>query len=103
MVPGRRRPPPATYHRFVRIFVAGASGVISRHLVPLLVEGGYGVAGMTRTTGKVDWLRHVGDEHLAASSNENVAPPASPNESAATEPSSALNLHSRQVLSTSAA
>ncbi|MHB1504352.1 MAG: NAD-dependent epimerase/dehydratase family protein [Acidimicrobiales bacterium] len=46
----------------MRIFVAGASGVIGRHLVPLLVEGGHDVAGMTRTPGKVDWLRHVGAE-----------------------------------------
>jgi nucleoside-diphosphate-sugar epimerase len=46
----------------VRIFVAGASGVIGRHLVPLLVEGGHDVAGMTRTPEKVDWLRHVGAE-----------------------------------------
>jgi len=48
----------------VRIFVAGASGVIGRHLVPLLVEGGYDVAGMTRTPGKVDWLRNVGAEPI---------------------------------------
>lgn len=46
----------------MRIFVAGASGVIGRHLVPLLVEGGHDVAGMTRTPEKVDWLRHVGAE-----------------------------------------
>ena len=42
--------------------MAGASGVIGRHLVPLLVEGGHDVAGMTRTPEKVDWLRHVGAE-----------------------------------------
>ncbi len=42
--------------------MAGASGVIGRYLVPLLVEGGHDVAGMTRTPGKVDWLRHVGAE-----------------------------------------
>ena len=48
----------------MRIFVAGASGVIGRHLVPLLVEGGHDVAGMTRTPGKVDWLRHVGAEPI---------------------------------------
>jgi NAD(P)-dependent dehydrogenase (short-subunit alcohol dehydrogenase family) len=48
----------------VRIFVAGASGAIGRHLVPLLVEEGHDVAGMTRTPGKVDWLRHVGAEPI---------------------------------------
>ncbi len=42
--------------------MAGATGVIGRHLVPLLVEGGHDVAGMTRTPGKADWLRHVGAE-----------------------------------------
>ncbi|MHB1713160.1 MAG: NAD-dependent epimerase/dehydratase family protein, partial [Acidimicrobiales bacterium] len=46
----------------MRIFVAGASGVIGRHLVPLLVAQGHGVAGTTRTPGKVDWLRQVGAE-----------------------------------------
>ncbi|MHB1504994.1 MAG: NAD-dependent epimerase/dehydratase family protein [Acidimicrobiales bacterium] len=46
----------------MRIFVAGASGVIGQHLVPLLVEGGHHVAGMTRTPEKADWLRHVGAE-----------------------------------------
>ena len=44
--------------------MAGASGVIGRHLVPLLVEGGHDVAGMTRTPGKVNWLRHVGAEPI---------------------------------------
>ena len=48
----------------MRIFVAGASGVIGRQLVPLLVEEGHDVAGMTRTPGKVDWLRHVGAEPI---------------------------------------
>ncbi len=48
----------------MRIFVAGASGVIGRHLVPLLVEAGHDVAGMTRTSGKVDWLRHAGAEPI---------------------------------------
>ena len=46
----------------MRIFLAGASGVIGPHLVPLLVGEGYDVAGMTRTPGKVDWLRQVGAE-----------------------------------------
>jgi uncharacterized protein YbjT (DUF2867 family) len=33
----------------MRIFVAGASGVIGRALVPLLVDAGHVVAGMTRS------------------------------------------------------
>ena len=46
----------------MRIFLAGASGVIGQHLVPLLVGEGHDVAGMTRTPGKADWLRQVGAE-----------------------------------------
>jgi 2-alkyl-3-oxoalkanoate reductase len=33
----------------VKIFVAGATGVIGRRLVPLLVEGGHDVVGMSRS------------------------------------------------------
>lgn len=46
----------------MRIFLAGATGVIGQHLVPLLVAEGHEVAGMTRTPGKVDWLRSLGAE-----------------------------------------
>ncbi|MHB8335585.1 MAG: NAD-dependent epimerase/dehydratase family protein [Acidimicrobiales bacterium] len=46
----------------MRIFLAGASGVIGQHLAPLLVAEGHDVAGMTRTPGKADWLRQVGAE-----------------------------------------
>jgi len=44
----------------VRIFVAGASGVIGVRLVPLLVAGGHVVAGMTRSPGKTGLLRELG-------------------------------------------
>jgi len=46
----------------VRIFVAGASGVIGVRLVPLLVAAGHTVAGMTRSAGKVGLLRELGAE-----------------------------------------
>jgi uncharacterized protein YbjT (DUF2867 family) len=46
----------------VRIFVAGASGVIGVRLVPLLVERGHVVAGMTRSADKVARLRALGAE-----------------------------------------
>jgi nucleoside-diphosphate-sugar epimerase len=46
----------------VRVFVAGASGVIGVRLVPLLVAAGYKVAGMTRTPGKLERLAELGAE-----------------------------------------
>jgi nucleoside-diphosphate-sugar epimerase len=44
----------------VRIFVAGASGVIGSRLVPLLAAGGHEIAGMTRSPGKASMLRELG-------------------------------------------
>ena len=44
----------------MRIFVAGASGVICMTLVPLLVAAGHEVAGMTRSTHKAEDLRALG-------------------------------------------
>jgi nucleoside-diphosphate-sugar epimerase len=46
----------------MRIFLAGASGVIGVRLIPLLVEKGHEVAGMTRSPGKVEMLRELGAE-----------------------------------------
>lgn len=46
----------------MRVFVAGASGVIGVRLVPLLVATGHEVAGMTRSVGKVERLRALGAE-----------------------------------------
>lgn len=46
----------------MRVFVAGASGVIGVRLVPLLVADGHLVAGMTRTPAKTDRLRDLGAE-----------------------------------------
>lgn len=46
----------------MRIFVAGATGVIGVRLVPLLVVAGHTVAGMTRTAAKADSLRALGAE-----------------------------------------
>jgi nucleoside-diphosphate-sugar epimerase len=42
------------------IFLAGASGVIGRRLVPLLVEAGHRVTGTTRSADKAEGLRRVG-------------------------------------------
>jgi nucleoside-diphosphate-sugar epimerase len=46
----------------MRIFIAGASGVIGTRLVPLLVEQGHAVAGMTRSPEKADMIRRLGAE-----------------------------------------
>jgi nucleoside-diphosphate-sugar epimerase len=46
----------------VRVFLAGASGVIGRRLVPLLVDAGHEVAGMTRSPDKAELLRELGAE-----------------------------------------
>jgi uncharacterized protein YbjT (DUF2867 family) len=46
----------------VRIFLAGATGVIGIRLTPLLVTAGHEVAGMTRSASKQDQLRQLGAE-----------------------------------------
>jgi nucleoside-diphosphate-sugar epimerase len=46
----------------MRVFVAGASGVIGRRLVPSLVEAGHDVTGMTRSPDKPEALRAAGAE-----------------------------------------
>lgn len=46
----------------MRIFVAGATGLIGVRLVPLLVEAGHEVAGMTRSPDKAGSLRELGAE-----------------------------------------
>jgi nucleoside-diphosphate-sugar epimerase len=43
----------------VRIFVAGATGVIGRRLVPLLVAAGHDVTGSTRSADKVQSLQRA--------------------------------------------
>jgi nucleoside-diphosphate-sugar epimerase len=44
----------------VRIFIAGASGVIGTRLVPLLIADGHAVAGMTHSPGKAGLLAGLG-------------------------------------------
>jgi nucleoside-diphosphate-sugar epimerase len=46
----------------VRIFLAGATGVLGVRLVPLLVADGHVVAGMTRSPDKAAGLRTLGAE-----------------------------------------
>ncbi len=44
----------------MRVFIAGASGVIGTRLVPLLKSEGHQVTGMTRSPAKADILRSLG-------------------------------------------
>src|ERR687897_1221667 len=44
----------------MRVFVAGATGAIGRHLVPRLVAAGHEVHGMTRSESKQAMLRELG-------------------------------------------
>jgi nucleoside-diphosphate-sugar epimerase len=44
----------------MKVFVAGASGVIGRHLVPLLAHAGHEVTGMTRSPRRAEGIRAQG-------------------------------------------
>jgi len=50
----------------VKIFVAGATGVIGRRLVPLLVEGGHDVVGMSRSSERAKSLDDDGARGVVA-------------------------------------
>jgi nucleoside-diphosphate-sugar epimerase len=50
----------------MRIFVAGATGAVGRHLVPQLVNRGHSVVGLTRTPAKAGLLRDLGAEPVIA-------------------------------------
>jgi uncharacterized protein YbjT (DUF2867 family) len=60
--PGRADDAPPDYARCVRIFLAGATGVIGVRLVRLLVAAGHEVAGMTRSPDKASLLEELGAE-----------------------------------------
>jgi uncharacterized protein YbjT (DUF2867 family) len=44
----------------MRIFLAGASGILGQRLIPRLIEGGHVVGGMTRSPSKTDLLASLG-------------------------------------------
>jgi uncharacterized protein YbjT (DUF2867 family) len=48
----------------MRIFLAGASGVIGQGLIPRLVKQGHVVGGMTRSPGKTELLARLGAEPI---------------------------------------
>jgi hypothetical protein len=50
----------------MRIFVAGATGVLSRRIVPWLVIAGHQVTAVTRSAGKVSALRDAGATPVVA-------------------------------------
>jgi len=48
----------------MRIFLAGASGVIGQRLIPRLVRAGHVVGGMTRSASKTALLAELGAEPI---------------------------------------
>ena len=50
----------------MRVFVAGATGAIGRQLLPMLIEGGYEVTGMTHSPSKASSIRETGAEPVVA-------------------------------------
>jgi 2-alkyl-3-oxoalkanoate reductase len=50
----------------MKVFVAGATGVIGRALVPQLVARGHAVVGMTRSASKQDLVRSLGARPVVA-------------------------------------
>jgi len=48
----------------LRVFLAGASGVIGQQLIPRLIEAGHIVGGMTRSPGKTELLSRLGAEPI---------------------------------------
>ena len=48
----------------MRVFLAGASGVIGQRLIPRLVRAGHVVGGMTRSRGKLDLLSQLGAQPI---------------------------------------
>ena len=52
------------YNDGMRIFLAGASGVIGQRLIPRLVQAGHVVGGMTRSPSKTELLSQLGAEPI---------------------------------------
>ena len=50
----------------MKVFVAGATGVLGRELVPQLVARGHEVVGMTRSASKRDLVRNLGARPVVA-------------------------------------
>src|SRR6476659_6068805 len=52
------------YNGGMRIFLAGASGVIGQRLIPRLVQAGHVVGGLTRSADKTELLSKLGAEPI---------------------------------------
>src|SRR6476620_1691093 len=52
------------YREIMRVFLAGASGVIGQRLIPRLVQAGHVVGGMTRSSSKTELLAQLGAEPI---------------------------------------
>jgi nucleoside-diphosphate-sugar epimerase len=50
----------------MRVLVAGASGVVGRSLLPVLIKAGYTVFGMTSSAKKRPLVESLGAQHIAA-------------------------------------
>lgn len=48
----------------MRIFLAGATGVIGQRLIPLLIQAGHVVGGLTRSASKTELLSRLGAEPI---------------------------------------
>jgi hypothetical protein len=59
-----RSPLMQSYNHDMRIFLAGASGVIGQRLTSLLVRAGHVVGGMTRSASNAELLRKLGAETI---------------------------------------
>jgi len=54
----------------MKVFVAGATGALGRQLVPMLVEQGHEVTGMTRTPAKQDLIGDLGARPAVADARD---------------------------------
>lgn len=57
----------------MRVLVAGATGVVGRHLVPLLVAAGHNVVGLSHTAAKAAVIRQLGAEPAIADGLDRAA------------------------------
>jgi nucleoside-diphosphate-sugar epimerase len=57
----------------MKVFLAGASGVIGIRLIPLLTEAGHQVTAMTRTPAKIESLRMLGADAVVSDVFDEVA------------------------------